>query len=291
MTLIKKLAIYLTMTFMVSIAQAEPATHEPFQDSDKKQEKLISKLKQEAILLKSQNKLIQDYQSSLISTVYWALGIVATIFTLLMGFSFFTNFKFYEKDKTQLKLDLNSLIEIFKSELLTEFERNKNEIEKTFEAKNEDHIKILLNQNSEIRSHIENIRAELLGEVKSIKTSHSKFAEKYRDLEKSILKSEADFRAIEEMVWELKDNPECILVTQSQGVDAAVAAENKYALQSVLKRMNETLTEHFLEKDIKPDNEMFELLDETMSTAQKLEPQLVKTIRLKIRKCGEIEEQ
>lgn len=49
---------------------------------------------------------MKEYHSSLLDTVYWALGTVATVAVLLVGFGWFANFKFHEAEKQRLKEDL-----------------------------------------------------------------------------------------------------------------------------------------------------------------------------------------
>lgn len=57
----------------------------------------------ELLALQEQNKLIKQYQSSLLDTVYWALTLVGAVAALLVGGSWLVNFRMYESDKDRLR--------------------------------------------------------------------------------------------------------------------------------------------------------------------------------------------
>lgn len=63
----------------------------------------------EIMVLESQVKLIREYQGSLLDTVYWALGGVLFVVSLISGFGWFANFKVYERDKESLRAELRAL--------------------------------------------------------------------------------------------------------------------------------------------------------------------------------------
>ncbi|WP_313442759.1 hypothetical protein [Stenotrophomonas sp.] len=66
--------------------------------------------KQEVALLRAQLQYSKDFQDSLLSTVYWALGGTFVLVGLLLGFGWFANFKVYERDKIAMKTELEALI-------------------------------------------------------------------------------------------------------------------------------------------------------------------------------------
>lgn len=59
-------------------------------------------LQEQNNLLRAQLEAVESYQDRLLATVYWALGTLATIATLLVGFGWFANFRIYERDKDAL---------------------------------------------------------------------------------------------------------------------------------------------------------------------------------------------
>lgn len=63
-------------------------------------------------VLEAQLQLMESYQDRFLSTVYWALGTVATLALVLVGFGWLVNFRLYEREKAALSQELeNSLRE------------------------------------------------------------------------------------------------------------------------------------------------------------------------------------
>lgn len=59
-------------------------------------------------ILQAQLQTMKEYHSSLLDTVYWAMGGVFLIAGTLLGFGWFVNFKIYERDKAFLKADVET---------------------------------------------------------------------------------------------------------------------------------------------------------------------------------------
>jgi hypothetical protein len=73
----------------------------------------------EVALLKARLEETASFQQSLLSTVYWTLGVLATMMLALIGYSWFVNFRVYERDKLALERDLLSTIQTSIRELET----------------------------------------------------------------------------------------------------------------------------------------------------------------------------
>lgn len=242
----------------------------------------ISDLKVEIKLLKAQNKLIRDYQGSMADTVYWALGIISGVFAILMSYSIFTNFKFYEQDKARLKSELDSVISTFKSELLVKFEQDKSDLEKSFDSRNEANMRIVLDQGTESRTRVDAIRTEL--QAKLDETINKIVA---HDAHFSLLttknhRAEYELRTVEEMVWELRDIPDCIILTQCQGIRASKDGSVDFAMNSVLKRMKETIQKHYLDENrpLKPN--LVKRIEEALAVLGDNHMQTVQEIRQQV---------
>jgi len=65
----------------------------------------------EIAILHEQVAMMRTYQNSLLETVHWTLGLVGSIAVLLVGYSWFTNFRMYERDKLALSQELRALVE------------------------------------------------------------------------------------------------------------------------------------------------------------------------------------
>jgi hypothetical protein len=63
-------------------------------------------------LLESQLTAIREYNSSLLQTVYWSLGVVVVLAVALVGFGWFTNFRVYERDKNSIRQELLTRIQL-----------------------------------------------------------------------------------------------------------------------------------------------------------------------------------
>ncbi|SDU04168.1 hypothetical protein [Halopseudomonas salegens] len=59
-------------------------------------------------LLRAQLEVRREHQTDLLQTVYWALGGVFFLVSLLVGFGWFGNFKVYERDKQSLKEEMDA---------------------------------------------------------------------------------------------------------------------------------------------------------------------------------------
>jgi len=77
----------------------------------------LSAAKQQIKLLEAQLQMTRDYQGSLLDTVYWALGGVFIVVSLLLGFGWLVNFKVYERDKETLKAELENIARAKAAEL------------------------------------------------------------------------------------------------------------------------------------------------------------------------------
>lgn len=64
------------------------------------------------IALNAQIDVMREYNNKLLNTVYWALGTLVTVFTLLIGFGWFANFRVYERDKKTMKDEFGVLMQI-----------------------------------------------------------------------------------------------------------------------------------------------------------------------------------
>src|SRR6266581_4289412 len=62
------------------------------------------------IALRAQLELMRSFQDSLLSTVYWSLGVLLVIVAVLVGFGWFANFRVYQRDLEGLKRELEVLV-------------------------------------------------------------------------------------------------------------------------------------------------------------------------------------
>lgn len=99
----------------------------------------------EVAALRQQNKLLEvqlasakDFQGAVLDTIYWALGGVFLALSLVFGFSWFTNFKLYDRDKQALHADLQSRLDVGIKELGTEYSKTSQAVDRRVDEKFEE---------------------------------------------------------------------------------------------------------------------------------------------------------
>lgn len=97
-------------------------------------------LESELKVLKMQVATMKEYHSSLLDTVYWALGTVATVAALLVGFGWFANFKFHESEKQRLKEELEGRLERAQALVDTRLSSSEVEVIKSIDSRLDSHL-------------------------------------------------------------------------------------------------------------------------------------------------------
>lgn len=211
--------------------------------------KNISQLELELELLRNQNELIKEYHSSLLSTVYWSLSALMTIAVLLIGFGWWSNSRMHEKDKERLKDEVKILISEMESKVDISLANNRTEYLMLLDNRLDNLSERFSNENSTIKADF----SEKITELKKISDEFNSFISRtdktLMQYSKDLSISEADLRIVEEMVWDIKKVPRNVILTQTQGINAAVKADNSSLVSIVLNRMKESLEKLALEKN------------------------------------------
>ncbi|WP_047552766.1 hypothetical protein [Methylotenera sp. G11] len=163
--------------------------------------------------LKAQLQIVESYQDKLLSTVYWSLGTLATIAALLVGFSWFANFRIYERDKTALRQELHSAVE---DEL-----RN---LRRLVEDHVDDSKKTLTDQIiMQSQAATEPLKKKILANE--------------RTLSRGLANLELEIREIEHTKWREKKVYSNALRTSRQMLDISLITENRYDIADALDRI------------------------------------------------------
>lgn len=234
--------------------------------------------------LHAQVTTMKEYHASLLDTVYWALGVTATIAVLLAGFSWFTNFKLYESDKQKLKEDFAAALKRTDAQVEARLNANQVELVKLFDPR----IDALATKTS---TELGALRAEYVAEretlVKTLESIHrliTSLADDDKENRRRLSLLEATARRIEEHIWEIKGLPVNILITQSQGLESAVAANDEDHVRAVIARMKLTLANTLLPKGEAMPKKILEYIDGCLSTATKIDAIAVSEVRELLRK-------
>ena len=98
----------------------------------------VAALRQQNRLLEVQLQSARDFQGAVLDTIYWALGGVYLALSLVFGFSWFTNFKLYDRDKQALHADLQSRLDVAIKEIGTEYSKTSQAVDRRVDEKFEE---------------------------------------------------------------------------------------------------------------------------------------------------------
>lgn len=244
----------------VVVAQSEPATQLPNQQQAEVQ------------LLRAQNALLSQFQSDVLSTVYWALGTVAALGLLLFGFGWFANFKFHESEKKSLSEEFDRKIDQFRVSYGAELTERQAAIIEAVTEKMDVLAQRIQDDVTKIDDRVRDALGSMGKEVKALERANEKRRE-----DRFVLA--AEMRLIEQDVWEIKGIYSNVVLTQVQALEAALEAGRPVYVGIVLKRVKVTLERDVLPKGVAIYESTRNSLREALKTAAKHEPVLVEEIR------------
>ncbi|ELN6935675.1 hypothetical protein RZY63_000907 [Vibrio alginolyticus] len=203
--------------------------------------KLIRTLEDQLAQVKIKNDLLKEYQSSLLSTVYWSLSFLGGITVLLIGYGWWSNTKIHEKDKQEIKQEVSNLLNEWEVKIKldsTEFikEQSKNidtKIGRVFDQlkETEKSTKEQLDKYSEDSKTINKLLAEKVVLLESSASS----------LKSSQALIRSDISDIEERLWDTRGVISNVLLTQAEGIENALELTSDARIQLILKRLKDTL--------------------------------------------------
>lgn len=239
----------------------------------------ITKQESELLLIKEQNRLIKEFQSSQQTTVYWALGGIFSFVLILTGLSILTNFKLYDQDKERLRAEFEGKINAYKVQFDLQVEEYKRESDKSSDQKNQVLQDRFLLQLSETRKLSEDIRSELISDIKSTDSNIKKLETNLTGVNRKLAEAEADLRDVEVLVWDLKEIPGNMLITYSQGLTAAIQASNKSRVSHILSQIVNTLEKKYCKPGLDMSFKANHWLTESLNEANDLDPSGVAEVR------------
>lgn len=201
------------------------------------------------IVVKAQAATMKEYHSSLLDTVYWALGVVVTVALLVSGFSWYSTFRVYEADKKDLRRDMEANDKQVLAEVDAKLGASASRVIEQFEAK-------LFALTDRFEREADISREAWASEKKGLTESVVKLeaaTEALKQGEVRLLRglhySETKLRRVEEHMWESEGVLGNVLLTQSQGLAAALKGEYKNTVRSILERMIDTAKKMVAEKE------------------------------------------
>lgn len=229
-------------------------------------------------ILEKELLTMRDYHSSLLDTVYWTLGTVVTVSVLLVGFGWFSNFKFHESEKQRLKDELDTRLNGALATIDTRLSSNEARVINLVDSRLDNHFSRVTRDIDIARSEASQMHEGNVIAINQLKNQVS-------DLEKAKILSqkndsqiETELRWVEKYLWDLKGIPVNTLITQSQGLAAALKAENRYHIKSALEGMQETIEESILPKNEEVSSRVLNSIKERLNKAAEIEPIMVEAV-------------
>jgi hypothetical protein len=184
---IQALLILLLMTFGSVAAQGQRAPDEAAVEQIAPRTDDSTKAVQELAIMQAELQTLRSFQDRLLMTVYWALGTVASIAFLLVGFGWFANFRIYERDKDALGRELHTLVDQRLHELKSSLEAQTSEATSDLSASQSQ-------QHEGLRKEIDGRLSEEMKSTKSlISASERNEADCRKDLETEFRRLKVDF--------------------------------------------------------------------------------------------------
>lgn len=267
------IVILIAILFALNPAIAQEKTKQPaphlstsLVSSDVKMDATLSS-KEQIAALREQNTIIRDYQGSLLSTVYWALGGVFAMAALLTGFSWWTNNKIYELDKSRFREEVTSQIKEMESRVSLQLEASRTEFLRLVESRIDANNTKFTSDMSEIKKNIETVKSDIEKSISAVRMEVDTVGNELKETKVALSDSEWDLRSVESYVWELKGVPSNILLTQAQGVEAAIKSKNKWRIENTIEAMKKTISEEIIPKNYTMRKDVIDMIRKKVEKA------------------------
>ncbi|MFG0399750.1 hypothetical protein [Pseudomonas sp. zjy_11] len=239
-------------------------------------------------ILKEKNRLISEFQSSMLSIVLWALSAVVSTVLLLVGASLFTNFKLHDKELLRIKEDYDGRIKILKSEIEASLAVASREIAAAQEIRSQQDLDRMLDQASQVRSHFEAVRGSLESKFDEVLKSTTRSDAEIKRVNDNLVRVTMDLRRAESLIWDVKEIPVNHLISSLQGLDAALLSNNDYHIDEFVDRIKGSLQENFIDKGLAVDEEILSFFERRLTKLAEVRPEGEKDIRALLALCTEV---
>lgn len=223
-------------------------------------------------LLKGELKAIREYHGSLLDTVYWTLGIVFGLVLVIIGSSWYTNFRLYEADKARLLEEVDRKI----AEANSRTARDLQGLSSNLSDKADRDLLALDNRLSteieRLRSDIKDSNIRIKSDIKELEEAFEillKFPKLIRD---QLNRISLDTQLNTERIWELKGSPVKVLLSQFLAFDAAIRAGDNESIKAVLERMKDNLSQSVLPSGKKISPDLLDILRKALAQAKENGP-------------------
>lgn len=233
-----------------------------------------------------ENRLLKEFQDSLLSTVHWSLTVVVTMLLVLAGINWFANFKFYERDKTQLKDDLEGVLTSKVNEGANEARKIKlealEEVDQRLDSRLSDYSKrfVALDVHGSSMHELHDGLKDLEHKLEKMET----------DLDLRLSKSKFDNAMTDFYFWDSRDVPGVAITALATALQSAAKTGDKWRVSHVLGHLENSLSTYFIGKEMEIEESVAEWIIDAIIDAKHLDPEMaekVSSLLLDVPRAGE----
>lgn len=206
--------------------------------------------------LEYKTKMMAEFHSSILDTVYWALGLTATVCVLLIGYGWVTNFKMRDEDKKAISDEMSENIQNISLVVDGKLDASKLEVYKAVDSK-------YTQQRDEIFKYMEEVKQEAVKSFAGIQAVSSlineqdkkvveiaaNLGERFVLLDKKISTLEYSLRAVEVKLWDTRGVPGNVVLTLAQSISASIDADHEPFMNLSISEIKEAITDNFIRKN------------------------------------------
>lgn len=209
-------------------------------------------------------KAIREYHSSLLDTVYWTLGIVLGLVLIIIGSSWYTNFRLYEADRARILEEVERRV----AEANSRSSRDMQMLSSNLSDKVDRDILALASRVSteidRMRSDNKDADRQISSQLKELEEAFEIFLKFPSAIKEQLNRINLNTQLNTERIWELKGNPIKVLLAQFLAFDGAMRTGDNDSIKSVLERMKDNLANSVLPGDKKISSSVLEALQKTL---------------------------
>ena len=233
----------------------------------------------EVSLLREQVRVMKEYHSSLLDTVYWALGGAFGLLLFISGINWWSNFSIYDKDRQRLREEVMGMLKEFEAKSAASLTSSQAAVDQALDAKLEGFSARLSADMNQVRSAIDTVRPELEEKITWLQKQTTETTKQTLRLQAKVARTNAELRLVEEEVWDAQGTFSNILITQGQGLSAAVESGDESLVEIVLNRMKGTVQTKFINADRKLNPDIPKLVERRLLEAEDIKPIQVAEVR------------
>jgi hypothetical protein len=215
----------------------------------------------------------------------WALGVAVSLVLLLVGASFFANFKVHEKDIQRLSDDYSNKLKVFRSDMDAELSKVSREIADAYDSRSQQDLDRMLDQTSQVRSQFEALRELVTAKHDEMQKALVKTDLAVERSSSALHRHVSEFRRIETKIWALGKVPSNVVLAATQGLRGAIAVKSEWEIDDFAQRIRDSLSEFFVENDNMLSQYTLESVKKILVNLREVRPVIAEEIAVLLEAC------